>query len=101
MKISMIFININRIVVFKFIILMLLVTLSACHSNLNEVIITSPNNINTVRILIDEGKLLYRVNHENKKIILPSKLGFIFNHDLSLSNDFKLLDTKFSKVDQT
>ena len=34
--------------------LMLFVLMSACHSNLNEVVINSPNNINTVSILIDE-----------------------------------------------
>ena len=40
----------HRIVTGQLIFLILVVLLSACHSNLNEVIITSPNNINTVSI---------------------------------------------------
>jgi len=81
--------------------LMLFVLMSACHSNLNEVVINSPNNTNTVTILIDEGNLLYKVNHENKPIILPSKLGFIFKDGLSLSDSFKIRDVQFSQLDET
>jgi hypothetical protein len=65
----------HRIVTGQLIFLILVVLLSACHSNLNEVIITSPNNINTVSILIDEGKLLYQINHENPfQIVLRSRV---------------------------
>lgn len=81
--------------------LMLFVLMSACHSNLNEVVINSPNNTNTVTILIDEGNLLYKVNHENKPIILPSRLGFIFKDGLSLSDSFKIRDVQFSQLDET
>ena len=69
--------------------LMLFVLISACNSNLNEVVINSPNNINTVSILIDEGKLLYKINHEKKLIILPSRLGFIFKGGLSFSDGLR------------
>ena len=81
--------------------LMLFVLISACNSNLNEVVINSPNNINTVSILIDEGKLLYKINHEKKLIILPSRLGFIFKGGLSFSDGFKIIDVQFSQVDET
>ncbi len=91
----------HRIVTGQSIFLMLFVLMSACHSNLNEVIITSPNNINTVSILIDEGKLLYQINHEKKLIVLPSRLGFIFKDGLSFSNSFEIEGTQFSKVDET
>ena len=91
----------HPIVTGQSIFLMLFVLMSACHSNLNEVIITSPNNINTVSILIDEGKLLYKINHENKLIILPSRLGFIFKDSLSFSDGFKITDVQFSQVDET
>ena len=91
----------HRIVTGQLIFLILVVLLSACHSNLNEVIITSPNNINTVSILIDEGKLLYQINHEKKLIVLPSRLGFIFKDGLSFSDGFKIKDVQFSQVDET
>ena len=91
----------HRIVTGQLIFLILVILLSACHSNLNEVIITSPNNINTVSILIDEGKLLYQINHEKKLIVLPSRLGFIFKDGLSFSNGFKIKDVQFSQVDET
>ena len=91
----------HRIVTGQLIFLILVILLSACHSNLNEVIITSPNNINTVSILIDEGKLLYQINHEKKLIVLPSRLGFIFKDGLSFSNSFEIEGTQFSKVDET
>ena len=80
----------HRIVTGQLIFLILVILLSACHSNLNEVIITSPNNINTVSILIDEGKLLYQINHEKKLIVLPSRLGFIFKDGLSFSDGFEI-----------
>ena len=64
-------------------------------------VINSPNNINTVSILIDEGKLLYKINHEKKLIILPSRLGFIFKDGLSFSDGFKIRDVQFSQVDET
>ena len=91
----------HRIVTGQLIFLILVILLSACHSNLNEVIITSPNNINTVSILIDEGKLLYQINHEKKLIVLPSRLGFIFKDGLSFSDGFKIKDVQFSQVDET
>ena len=91
----------HRIVTGQLIFLILVILLSACHSNLNEVIITSPNNINTVSILIDEGKLLYQINHEKKLIVLPSRLGFIFKNGLSFSDGFKIKYVQFSKVDET
>ena len=91
----------HRMITGQSIFLLLFVLMSACHSNLNEVVINSPNNINTVSILIDEGKLLYKVNHENKLIILPSRLGFIFKDGLSFSDGFKIKDVQFSQVDET
>ena len=91
----------HRIVTGQLIFLILVVLLSACNSNLNEIIITSPHNINTVSILIDEGKLLYQINHEKKLIILPSRLGFIFKDGLSFSDGFKIKDVQFSQVDET
>ncbi len=87
----------HRIVTGQLIFLILVVLLSACHSNLNEVIITSPNNINTVSISIDEGKLLYQINHEKKLIVLPSRLGFIFKDGLSFSNSFEIEGTNSQK----
>ena len=91
----------HRMVTGQSIFLILVVLLSACHSNLNEVIITSPQNINKVSISIDEGKLLYQINHEKKLIVLPSRLGFIFKNGLSFSDGFKIKDVQFSKVDET
>ena len=52
-------------------------------------------------ISIDEGKLLYQINHEKKLIVLPSRLGFIFKDGLSFSDGFKIKDVQFSKVDET
>ncbi len=92
--------NMHRKATAQSIFVILVILLNACHSNLNEVIITSPNNINIVTILIDEGELLYQVNHEKKPIILPSQLGFLFKEGLSFSNGFKIEGTKFSKVDE-
>ena len=91
----------HRTVTGQSIFLILVILMSACHSNLNEVDITSPNNINTVSILIDEGKLLYQVNHEKKLIVLPSRLGFIFKDGSSFSDSFKIKDIQFSQLDET
>ena len=74
---------------------------SGCNSNLDEVVVASPNNINTMRILIDDGKLFYQVNHQKKAIVLSSRLGFIFKDGLSLSDGFKIKNTQFSRVDET
>ena len=73
-----------RTVTVPSIFLIIFVLLSGCDSNLDEVVIASPNNINSLRILIDEGELFYQVNHQKKAIVLNSRLGFIFKDGFCL-----------------
>ena len=89
-----------RTVTVPSIFLIIFVLISGCDSNLDEVVIASPNNINTMKILIDDGKLFYQVNHQKKAIVLSSRLGFIFKDGLSFSDGFKINDTQFSRVDE-
>ena len=90
-----------RTVTVQSIFLIMFALFSACNSNLDEVVIASPNNINTMRILIDEAELFYQVNHQKKAIVLNSRLGFIFKDGLSFSEGFKINDIQFSRVDET
>jgi alpha-glucosidase len=63
--------------------------------------LSSPDGKNTILFTVQNGIANYAVNHGEKKVILPSKLGFIFKNNDSLSNHFEVLAVQETAFDTT
>lgn len=74
--------------------------LNSCYKKSDVITINSPSMINSLKVNVDNGKIFYQVNHGDKKIIVPSQMGLTFKSGTSLSKDFEIVNTKFTKVDE-
>ena len=78
-----------------------IVLFNSCANEADFITVSSPSKINTLKVTVENGMILYNVNHGPKKIILPSQLGFKFKSGQSLLNAFKIVDVKFAEFDET
>ncbi|WP_165021563.1 glycoside hydrolase family 97 protein [Dysgonomonas sp. ZJ279] len=81
-----------------FLLFILLIT-SACSSNYSD-IISSPDGKIKLQVGLDDGKIYYTVNKENKPILDKSFLGFTLK-DSNLNNGFEIKDIKHSTFSET
>jgi len=84
----------------KLILLICLLALVNC-SSIDKYSISSPDGKNTIMFTVTNGIANYAVNHGETKIILPSKLGFIFKNNDSLASHFEVLSIQESAFDTT
>lgn len=80
----------------------LTIVLSACQKSDNNLLISSPNNINIVEFNLDEtGQPFYLVKHSNNIVVDTSFISFDFKQLPSLKDNFKIADSKISSLDET
>ncbi|MGL1889603.1 MAG: glycoside hydrolase family 97 protein [Reichenbachiella sp.] len=64
--------------------------------------ISSPNqNLNVEVTLTSDGQAQYAVNYGDKKVVIPSALGFELDSAISLNQGLKIIDTATAQFDQT
>ncbi len=61
----------------------------------------SPSKANTITFNIADGKPIYKVNHGDKEVLLPSKLGFVFKDNDSLASNLEIVNVKETSFDET
>ena len=66
-----------------------------------SVSVSSPDGKNTIILNLNNGKANYAVNHEEIKVILPSKLGFVFKNNDSLASNLEVLEVQKTVFDKT
>lgn len=64
-------------------------------------LVSSPDGKNTIIFSVNNGKANYAVNHGETKVILPSKLGFVFKNNDSLASNFEVLEVEENVFDTT
>lgn len=73
-----------------------------CTSEINsELSVVSPGEKNTIQFELVEGVPYYSVTNQGKKVVNPSKLGFVFSKNETLNSNFILVDSKTSTFDET
>ena len=73
--------------------------LSACNET-DNLVLKSPDGKIQLTVTENDNTISYTVNKENAAMILPSKLGFILEHEDSL-NHFVIKGTERSSLDET
>ncbi|UCG76922.1 MAG: glycoside hydrolase family 97 N-terminal domain-containing protein, partial [Gemmatimonadota bacterium] len=63
--------------------------------------VASPDGRNVVTVGTTEGRLIYAVERDGRKIILPSRLGFEFRDAGPLRDSLRLEETGRNSVDET
>ncbi len=63
--------------------------------------VSSPNGVNKIDFVLEKGVPKYSVNHAEKAVINPSKLGFIFKDGDNFDAGFKVLESKTNSIDET
>ncbi|MGZ9165418.1 MAG: glycoside hydrolase family 97 protein [Anaerolineales bacterium] len=63
--------------------------------------VESPNKANEVVFGLVDGVPYYRVNHNGKPVILPSKMGFVFLEAAPLTSGLTIADWEESSFDET
>jgi alpha-glucosidase len=84
-----------------FLIFLTTTSIIGCADNGEYITISSPSKTNTMHLMVDEGKLFYRVNHGKKRVVALSQLGFKFKNGQSLLDDFEVVSVDFNEVDET
>ena len=80
----------------------LTLVLSACQKSDKNLIISSPNNINSVEFNIDKtGQPFYLVKHNHSIVVDTSYISFDFKQLPTLKDNFKIVDSKISSLDET
>lgn len=72
----------------------------ACNSKRTQKV-KSPNGKITVSFTVDHGRPYYSVQKNNSEIIMPSRLGFLFNANDSLCSGFKIIGASNASFDET
>ncbi|HLT53126.1 MAG TPA: glycoside hydrolase family 97 protein [Flavobacteriaceae bacterium] len=84
--------------------LLLAVTFFSCKKEVEaptEYAIHSPSKVNTITFSIVNGKPIYKVNHGEKEVVLPSQLGFVFKDNDSLANNLEVINVNETTLDET
>lgn len=91
----------NRLTVLRRVFYILGITslLSACNET-DNLVLKSPDGKIQLTVTENDNTISYAVNKENAAMILPSKLGFILEHEDSL-NHFVIKGTERSSLDET
>src|SRR5436190_4618390 len=82
----------------------LLLTLSVTYtvvSAQDQVRVTSPDGRNRVTVEIRDGALAYSVDRDDRAVLLPSHLGFVFQGAPPLRDGLRLVDTSRNTIDET
>lgn len=79
----------------RILLLFVLIWLSSCSNNEQSIQLHSPNQRNTIRFELLEGKLFYSVSRDNHAIIHPSRLGFKLVGGKDLMSGFELIEKEF------
>jgi alpha-glucosidase len=81
----------------------LLIFLISCNEQSKKVSeeLTSPNSKNKITFELIEGEAFYSVSHVDKPVLLPSKLGFVFKNNDSLSSNFEVVKMENTSFDET
>lgn len=77
-----------------------LICFTACSSDGKQSLIVSPDGSIRVHVGVEEGKLYYTVDKNNKVILNKSLLGFVLK-DSDLNKGFKISDTEESSFSET
>jgi len=75
-------------------------TLQPCMSAAQTASITSPDQRLKVNFELKEGRPVYNIEYDGRKLLLDSPLGFVANIG-DYSKDLSLIDTKEEKIDDT
>lgn len=85
-----------------FFLVALTVLFVSCAVESNEKIsVSSPDGVNKIEFVLEKGVPKYTVNHGEKAVVNPSKLGFIFNGGDNFDAGFKVLESKTTTIDET
>jgi alpha-glucosidase len=76
------------------------VFLSSCSNDFVQKV-SSPSNTIILNFEVKEGVPMYSVDRLDKKVILDSKLGFLFKNMPAFSGDFKVNESKVTTFDET
>lgn len=85
-----------------FFLAVLAVLFVSCAVESNEKLsVSSPDSVNKIDFVLEKGVPKYTVNHGEKAVINPSKLGFIFKGGDNFDTGFKVLESKTTTIDET
>jgi hypothetical protein len=70
-------------------------------SNAQTLTVASPNGKIEIAFVLDNGIPFYAVNRQDKEIIKPSKLGFVFKNQQPLDGNLKIKEKEESTFDET
>ncbi len=74
----------------------------SCAVESNEKLsVSSPDGVNKIDFVLEKGVPKYTVNHGEKAVINPSKLGFVFKDGDNFDAGFKVLESKTTTIDET
>lgn len=73
----------------------------SCAVESNEKLsVSSPDGVNKIDFVLEKGVPKYTVNHGEKAVINPSKLGFVFKDGDNFDAGFKVLESKTTTIDE-
>jgi alpha-glucosidase len=81
----------------------LILVVMSCQQSKKDTIYTlsSPGSVNEVIFDMSGAILTYMVNHGEKKVLLPSKMGFILKDNDELCENLEVLSTETNSFDET
>jgi alpha-glucosidase len=81
----------------------LLLFLISCNQQSKKVSqeLNSPNSKNNITFELIDGEAFYSVSHGAKPVLSPSKLGFVFKNNDSLSSNFEVVKMENTSFDET
>ena len=79
----------------------LAILFASCAVESNEKLsVSSPDGVNKIDFVLEKGVPKYTVNHGEKAVINPSKLGFVFKDVDNFDTGFKVLESKTITIDE-
>jgi len=81
----------------------LLLVIISCNQQPKKVSqeLNSPNSKNKISFELIDGVAFYSVSHGDKPVLSPSKLGFVFKNNDSLSSNFEVVKMENTSFDET
>ena len=80
--------------------ILILLILTGAIVNAQNIIVKSPDSKIVVTVSNDE-KLIYSVSYNGRNIVNPSKLGFEFKDDLSMTGNFAIVNQSVKNFNET
>src|SRR5690606_5707676 len=75
---------------------------AGCSKHQHEIIVISPDKINTIEFhLSEKGQPFYMVSHNGNVVIDSSYMSFDFKNQESLKENFKVVNTTASSFNET